>query len=406
MINNVNHDDKRLITPMIAGLYLMFLLLQVGFFMAIPYASVTRALVFVPIPSIVITFLLILATSSFTTNRGEVQYRFSWIVLTFVLLNIISLIFIFSRYGSLDSTAMMSFYYGLGIIIYFPMKKMHSVGLPVLDFTKTIGAIGMLSVLIQTAFFNLSGHLLVHSINVAKLQIRSGLRITYYDMFFIFVAAIAVGSILKKSKRIDWVILLEAVAYFYVVSQTRYLEISLALMIVAIISVNLLSQLKGKYISFFNLFFSLPVLIVAGIIAMNMAKKLIAPLKDGSYMSDGSYFARFGELEYYAQAIQGSPIFGLGNFTASVDSIFWTLLHGPYGFYYTQDMGLFGDVARLGFPILVWFVLVVIYVFRKMLHPYTLPLLLLLLMSIGTFSILTNGFIVGMVLAALEIFND
>lgn len=160
--------------------------------------------------------------------------------------------------------------------------------------------------------------------------------------------------------------------------------------------------LKKGYVTAISvsiIFVILPVLFIA---IRKIYTALIQPILDGSYMSIGSYFARLGELDFYSNVLKNNFIFGLGNFSTQVSSPYWTTIHGPEGIFYTQDLGLFGDVVRLGSLMLILFILLVLILNKKNYKDFgNLPLKLIIYSSVGSISVFSNGFILGLILALI-----
>lgn len=388
-INNISRKDKVNIL-----LFKLLLIVQYGFFLLIPIPQVSRGLAYTPWASLLLILIMWINSLGKTDELGILVYFF-------ILINLVSFVYIFLHYKYLDSTAYTGLGYALLTLIYFPLKRI-SGKFDIKHIIIFTNILAILIILVQVVYFNVFGSTLISSFDPTKLQIRNGLRITYYDYLVLTNVAISVGILFRKRNLLDSVNLLLSYIYIFYVSQTRYIE-AVALVIVGIVGIAYVWKfLKKGYVTAISvsiIFVILPVLFIA---IRKIYTALIQPILDGSYMSIGSYFARLGELDFYSNVLKNNFIFGLGNFSTQVSSPYWTTIHGPEGIFYTQDLGLFGDVVRLGSLMLILFILLVLILNKKNYKDFgNLPLKLIIYSSVGSISVFSNGFILGLILALI-----
>ncbi|MBF7104693.1 hypothetical protein I6H67_06415 [Pediococcus pentosaceus] len=377
-------------------LFKLLLIVQYGFFLLIPIAQISRGLAYTPWASLLIVSVMWVNSLERTDELGILVYFF-------VLVNVCSFIYVVVHYGYIDKTAFIGVGYGLLALVYFPLRKI-SKKIDIMRVMAFINIMAVVIILIQVLYFNIFGSTLIHSFDPAKLQIRNGLRITYYDYIVLINIAISIGKIFEKKSFLNLLNLLLSIIYIFYVSQTRYIEV-VAFIIIAIVGVMYVwKYLKNGYVTFLSvviIFIILPISIIA---IHTIYTALIQPIIDGSYINIGSYFARLGEIEFYRDALKNNLLFGLGNFSTSVGSMSWTTIHGPEGIFYTQDLGLFGDVVKLGIPMLLIFILFVVFLNKKAYRKFSnLTLKLIIYSSIGTISIFGNGFVLGLILALIVV---
>ncbi|MCI1276758.1 MAG: hypothetical protein LKG33_04320 [Pediococcus acidilactici] len=388
-INNISRKDKVNIL-----LFKLLLIVQYGFFLLVPIPQVSRGLAYTPWASLLLILIMWINSLGKTDELGILVYFF-------ILINLVSFVYIFLHYKYLDSTAYTGLGYALLTLIYFPLKRI-SGKFDIKHIIIFTNILAILIILVQVVYFNVFGSTLISSFDPTKLQIRNGLRITYYDYLVLTNVAISVGILFKKRNLLNTVNLVLSFLYIFYVSQTRYIE-AVALIITGVVGiVYVWKYLKRGYVTFISIaiiFVILPTLLIA---IRKIYTALLQPIIDGTYLNIGSYFARLGEIDFYSNVLKNNFLFGLGNFSTDINSPIWTTIHGPEGFFYTQDLGLFGDIVRLGIPMLLLFIILV-FVLNKKDYKYfgNLPLKLIIYSSIGSISIFGNGFIVGLILSLI-----
>ncbi|MCW1909771.1 hypothetical protein N7X57_04760 [Lactiplantibacillus paraplantarum] len=110
--------------------------------------------------------------------------------------------------------------------------------------------------------------------------------------------------------------------------------------------------------------FIIAIVLLYFLIIRGYISSIIAPLIDGSYQTNGSYYARMDAITYFINIIKSHLTFGLGILDPGAYTNNYTIFHGPTGFAMMTDVGLLGSVARMGIPILVWYVLLLIKLYR------------------------------------------
>ncbi|AWV72453.1 hypothetical protein C0W45_02450 [Latilactobacillus curvatus] len=376
-------------------LFILLLLSQYGFFMLIPSAKITRGLVYSPWIGLIIV-LIMLSLISYTKIKD-----FGVLIVLFLAINVISFIWIIVQYKGVDSTAYTALGYAISSLLYFPIMKFKEKN-DVYYLIALVNLIAVIIILLQVVFYNKTGQLIIQSIDVQKLEIRHGLRITYYDFIIMISFFTSITRLFGKHKYLYRINSILSLIYIIYVSQTRYWEV-LMIAFFAVVGVSaVIADSKRKKIHLIYIFIAPVVILGLVITARSLFSSLIAPLLDGSYKGNGSYFARMGEIDFYTDVIKLHPFFGTGNLTSKNTSPLWFTLHGPQGIFYTQDIGLYGDIARLGLGILVIFILTLKKLLsKKFLNITNLGLIIMIVGSIGSISIFTNGFLVGLIFALL-----
>lgn len=381
-------------------LFIILLINQYGFFMLIPNAKITRGLAFIPWISLVIVLIMLCLTPS--SNDKDKSDGFGKLVIAFLSINIISFIWIVLWYKTIDMTAFTALGYASLSLVYFPLIKMKEKH-DLYRLMVTINIIAVTIILVQVFFYNKTGQLIINSVDVQKLGMRHGLRITYYDFMIMITLLISMTRLSEKNSGLYRLNCILSVVYIVYVSQTRYWEVLVLALLIVIAVLPIISDLSQRKINIIYILIAPVVIIATFLVARKLFVSLIAPLLDGSYKGNGSYFARLGEIDFFTDIIKSHPLFGTGNLTATSTSDLWYILHGPQGIYYTQDIGLYGDIARLGLGILLLFVLILKKIFNKIyLNRINAGLIIVVLGSIGSISIFTNGLMLGLIFSLMS----
>lgn len=140
------------------------------------------------------------------------------------------------------------------------------------------------------------------------------------------------------------------------VAQTRILIFSVVFCIVLDFYCSLGYKRKNSAIKRF-LSVSVMLLVAVSLGLGNVLLQLIEPFRNGSYLEEGSYFARIEAIPYYLKMLFKYPITGLGAIMADKGSAYYQLIHGKQGYLNFSDVGIIGSIAKFGVFILLWYIL-------------------------------------------------
>ncbi|KSV57211.1 hypothetical protein ATO21_00625 [Pediococcus acidilactici] len=201
-INNISRKDKVNIL-----LFKLLLIVQYGFFLLVPIPQVSRGLAYTPWASLLLILIMWINSLGKTDELGILVYFF-------ILINLVSFVYIFLHYKYLDSTAYTGLGYALLTLIYFPLKRI-SGKFDIKHIIIFTNILAILIILVQVVYFNVFGSTLISSFDPTKLQIRNGLRITYYDYLVLTNVAISVGILFKKRNLLNTVNLVLSFLYIF-----------------------------------------------------------------------------------------------------------------------------------------------------------------------------------------------
>ena len=128
--------------------------------------------------------------------------------------------------------------------------------------------------------------------------------------------------------------------------------------------------------------------------------------------SEGSYFARVGAIQYYSTMLGRSIFSGFGFLNENEGNIS-SLIHGPFNYYYPDDVGIIGTWVKYGLVVVVWYASIIVSTLKKSIASrkykliYATCFFFLLLTSI-TLSLLDNTRIVvfAMLLVLLKFISN
>lgn len=112
------------------------------------------------------------------------------------------------------------------------------------------------------------------------------------------------------------------------------------------------------------MFFIVILLLVFYSGVLDYFRMLIQPFIDGSYIYDGSYYARLESLNYFSDVIKSNPLFGNGLLLPNAKSSYYNIITGPMGYAFYTDVGILGLTAQFGIPMLIWYLLLIKYIFK------------------------------------------
>lgn len=156
----------------------------------------------------------------------------------------------------------------------------------------------------------------------------------------------------KKVKKTGLPFIVFCIGMFDVVfiQQTRMYIIALA----AGISVTLLVGSKGKKTKIRNVLILISIVVV--LYFSNAISNMIASFDVNSQLG-GSTENRLRELYYYLNYFYNHPLVGMGGLSDSVKGTFSSIVHGPFGWFYLDDIGYIGTLANGGILLVLIYVI-------------------------------------------------
>lgn len=398
-----NREKKSLVS-----LLLIFTLVYIyGFFFLIPIPTLTRGIIFSYSPIVLACLVALIISNTKSVKEIKAQQdsvSFRSPIVAYIILNVVSLSYLLIYKGITDQTVFTGFSNALCVIIYFVLYDAYSrLQINVWKIFNIVSVLAILIIGFQILLADKSNHMILNSYDLANLGYRDGYRVTFFDsliLIFIF------NNFICFMNKFQWRRLLFSfvgLLFIIFISQTRSVLLIAFLGILATYILKTSEQaVTEKKVSFFSLATFIPFIVVSIFMIVAIFTQLYEPIKDGTYINDGSYFARLGEISYYWDAIKVNPLFGLGNFSVTPGSIFWQQVHGITGYFYTQDIGLLGDTARLGIFIVVIFLWIVGLILirhkgRRLSYEFV-GYFVFFLFALGNYSLFTNGTALGLLL--------
>ncbi|MBO0467081.1 hypothetical protein JZO73_05985 [Enterococcus plantarum] len=302
-------------------------------------------------------------------GKGRVKLQLSKYIVSLLIWISISAIYCIIVYKPHLNEVLVPFTAYFSLLLYYPLVNIMRRDLGKLIVILTwFNIMACIILLMQFVVYKETGKLFLSVYEFYKtnmLTIRDGnVRIIYSSTIVSLSALISMGKIFdeeKRNKLFHWTNLLLSLLYFYLVSQTRMYVISL-LIVFVLLFIRKNSKLQlSKIVSFIfgisiiSIFFSL-------LGFFDYVFNLINPLLYGTYQNDGSYYARLDGIQYYLNVIKEKTVLGLGMFDPDRTSIFYNLVHGNTGKLFYTDIGILGSMAKLGAPVLIWY----IFLLRKL----------------------------------------
>jgi hypothetical protein len=291
------------------------------------------------------------------------NYKYRNIVFAFLIIVTIDVVYTIVTYRNEPIQNILVPYIAyLTILLYFPLSEYFSTKLN--RFSSMLAGMNIIACLIVTAqafIYNKTGRLFLSIYEFErseKIAVRDGeIRITYISTIVSIAMVFAICNlvILKRKIILNGISLLLGYIYFYYVAQTRMYVFLFALLLLFAFYFENDNKKKARAL----IVLLVTLVIVAGFFAFNVPEaiaSLIRPLQDGSYQTNGSYYARLDAYVYYWDSILAHPLFGLGVMNADKTSPNYYVIHGTRGVAYYSDIGLFGSVAEFGIPILILFI--------------------------------------------------
>ena len=287
-------------------------------------------------------------------------------VIVFILIIIVDLICTLVRYSGVSMHEVIApFSAYLLILLYFPLSGYFRSEGHFESFKRLLLRFNIVAcaLLVFQAFVYNTRHWLflkVYEITyLDDLQIRGGLlRITYLTTIVSISVVISATELFSAKKHVisNSVNLIVSAVYFGYVAQTRMYII--VLLLVGLYVFYFLKNDTNKFVVTSTLLIgtALIVFLAVKLDVKTMLYKLIQPLFNGSYIRNGSYYARFEALFHFSKAILQYPLTGLGIIVPDTTSDYYYVIHGPHGWAVYTDVGILGTTAEFGLPMLIWFI--------------------------------------------------
>lgn len=302
-------------------------------------------------PAYTTIFLFFLTTILFflnIENRVSGKNSLNMMILCFIILFFISSVWSYFQYPKEFVGILRSLFDVLLIISFFAFSKYISADSEYFFMFLTKFNILFSSIfLVAAILFNLFNVSLIPQVD----QIIKNGSIRYTDIVSICSISAIFSVILVftngHSKKIHISNILISLAYIYYAAITRVMFMVLITTLILVFVIKrkkiTLKKLIIYYVSclivLFFLYFSQ---------AFNFIKDLINPVLNGSWIDDGSYFARYGAIEYYFDSFIKNPLFGFGVYVGGNGSISRLNMLSPKGIYYFNDVGIIGSIAQYG----------------------------------------------------------
>lgn len=298
---------------------------------------------------------------------------FSFLINVFIMLIFISMFYSFKKYDpQIDEILVPAVAY-LTIFLYFPLRKFlinnFSFFVKVLTWFNIIAS---LILLLQYLVYSFSGNLFLSVYEFyrsGEIAVRNGnIRITYLGTIVSFSCILSIGiffkykGIVNKRRIFHLCNIALSLIYFQVVSQTRMYVVSTVATLILHFYYKL-SNDTNKWLKRIVLIVGL-VFIGFSVGLNDYISNFIEPLRDGSYIYDGSYYARLDSVEFFSQVAMDKPFLGNGILSPNTGSLYYSQIRGVRGQSFYTDVGLIGTAAQFGFFMVVWYVLLLLKIFK------------------------------------------
>lgn len=311
------------------------------------------------------------------------KIHFTTDIALFLILIGISTWYSYSQYSPRFNEILIPLFAYLSIILYFPLRRVLLSDYE--SFVKIITIFNVIACLILIAqyfYYEINTNLFLSIYEFyrsGQTAIRNNhLRITYLGTVISLSAVLSIGQLFSnKSKKIHFFNLFLSFIYFFVVSQTRMYVFAL-LGVIAFQYNKLFSKNRNNILGIlFWILFGIIMFFSLGLNDYILA--MLKPILDGSYVSNGSYYARIESIEYFYSVLKNKPILGLGLFDPDLGSPYYYLVHSLTGHAMYTDVGILGNIAQFGFPMSIWFLIVMfkMYKIKKIVSDNTLDSLFL-----------------------------
>lgn len=190
-------------------------------------------------------------------------------------------------------------------------------------------------------------------------------RITENDFFFIFTAVLIFGILLNKfdSKRLSKKYLILAfILNFYEILIVSKSRMGLILVISCCLITVIIKYRRNKMKQYFIVLLCL--LALAFIIQIPSINKIIASIS----MKDYSLLTRFDAIDFYVDQLIKDPFLGVGFIKPIENDWSYYYVRGKNGMFYKSDMGILGNVHTFGLLFLIWYLSLLIKIFKIILN--------------------------------------
>lgn len=349
----------------------LVILCEYYFFYVIPFPETVQKFVTYKNKSglLILIFLAYIGIRFFDNNAQRIGL-FSVYVAIFTCLAIVSAVYCITHYSFSKNELLVPFVAYISILWFVPLTLYlrHHLGHFILVLT-SVNLIAGIILIFQGIYFLFRKNVFLHIYELYQsglIPVRNGqLRITYLGTVISLSCVISIGILFNHETRnqvLHVANILVSFVYFVFVSQTRmYIVCLLLVMTVQFVKKNMKLTANNLLLLYS---FIIAIVLLYFLIIRGYISSIIAPLIDGSYQTNGSYYARMDAITYFINIIKSHLTFGLGILDPGAYTNNYTIFHGPTGFAMMTDVGLLGSVARMGIPILVWYVLLLTKLYR------------------------------------------
>ena len=314
---------------------------------------------------IILVALLIIFIAKYKLSN----FKFKNQVLLLLLLILINGVYTYFRYpGENSKSIIIPTMTYLLLLLYFPLNqyfKGEGKFYRFLDIFQWCNILACTVTIAQSIIYSINHRIylqiyeyIVSPTTIASISRSAFLRITYISTPVSIALLFSIIDILiyKRRTKLNWISTFLGVVHLAVSSQTRmYIAIFVLLFIYTFYFLEQEHKKRSKWLKYFLV--TLLVIVIAWAVDLpGIIKNIIAPIIDGSYATNGSYFARFDAITYFTKSILQHPIFGLGIIRVEKGSSYYNIIRGITGYANYTDVGIIGSLAEFGFPIIIVFV--------------------------------------------------
>lgn len=315
-----------------------------------------------------ITFIYLALYAAF--DRQFILGSYGRLAVIFILFILIQYSYTFFVYGQDVSVFSPTKIYYLSIMIYFGFARVFRRRNNFEFFLNTMAVFSIIMCLLliaQRTYYFATGNLFLYNDAVRAgtfvYEIRNfGLRFNVGSGMITFTTCFFTAYLTQKNDAAGFFSVLYKIAA--ILGYTAILVIFQSRVSIAISFIVLffnIWNMKFKNIRLKTLFIILVILAMLCFLLTNssLIHKIV-----GISLTEGSFWARSGALQYFVEKFLNNPAFGIG-LVAAVTPALNELVHGTDGFFYYSDLGMIGNLAELGVFVLIWFVVLLIKLVRQ-----------------------------------------
>lgn len=282
-------------------------------------------------------------------NRGYFR-NCIYFFLFYVIIEMIISLFVYKQ--SLFHVIIQSYYYFtfLSYFIYIKLIKNEKdilITKKIIIYVATI----LISIFIIQTILHKSG---LYFINIQIIERNNRLRITLFAILINIAFLISYGEVLKngiKTSKLFIFNFIIALYFIIFIQQTRSIILIIAICIFIGFLVKFLRYIKKGTKEL--LFLIIICFSFLGTITIFPYTSMYESLE-----KDYGVVAREQAIDFYIAQIKEKPLFGMGIIKPIKGDQSYSLVHGPLGIYYKDDVGIIGFVNNFGIIGLGWYIFI------------------------------------------------